>query len=116
MTTDHSSGNNPEPMFVVDPQGIPTSVLDMQQIRAAGLQLSLDMAAHSGDQDELGRITARHLEELGSGELFRYVAAAALWCMTRGLLEPLLVMCEDAGINARESLISAARNPNNDID
>ncbi|MFE5788956.1 hypothetical protein [Rhodococcus erythropolis] len=75
MTTHHSSGNNPEPMFVVDPQGIPTSALDMQQIRKAGLQLSLDMAAHSADKDELGRIAARHLEALGSGELFRYVAA-----------------------------------------
>ncbi|AUS29945.1 hypothetical protein C1M55_01710 [Rhodococcus qingshengii] len=111
MTTHHSSGNNPEPMFVVDPQGIPTSALDMQQIRKAGLQLSLDMAAHSADKDELGRIAARHLEALGSGELFRYVAAAALWSMTRGLLEPLLVMCENAGISARESLLSAARNP-----
>ncbi|OFV77051.1 hypothetical protein [Rhodococcus erythropolis] len=111
MTTDHPFGTEPDPVFVVDPQGIPTSALDLQQIREAGLRLMLDMAAHSADKDELDRIAARHLEALGSGELFRYVAAAALWSMTRGLLEPLLVMCENAGINARESLLSAARNP-----
>ncbi|MCZ9635285.1 hypothetical protein [Rhodococcus sp. BH5] len=82
-------GPLPSQAVIVDDNGVPSAILDVDLIQSAAIRLMYDMAANSGSQSELERISAQYLDEVGV-DLFGYVTTAALKFMTSNVLEPTL--------------------------
>ncbi|MGW6659368.1 hypothetical protein [Rhodococcus sp. NPDC055024] len=99
----------PERVMIVDDDGMPSAVIDMDMVTNAAVRLMYDMAANSGDEGALSKVSAQYLDEVGT-ELFGYTCAAALKMMTANILEPTLETCDRAGIHLRQGLSDAARN------
>lgn len=104
-------GPLPSQVAIVDDNGVPSAILDVDLIQSAALRLMYDMAANSGSQGELERVSARYMDEVGV-ELFGYVTAAALKFMTSNVLEPTLAVLDGVAphIDMRGKLVESALN------
>lgn len=101
----------PELVTVVDDNGIPDAMIDIDVIQAAATRLMYDMAAKSCDIEGMRAVNERYLTEVGP-DLYGYVAGHALMLMAQCVVEPLLVMCDRAGTPRRSDLVDAAANAN----
>ncbi|MHD0282090.1 hypothetical protein [Rhodococcus aetherivorans] len=110
-TAAHERQHHPEHITIVDSNGVPSSVVNVDIIQNAATRLMYDMAAHSGDEPALEAISARYLAEVGV-DVFGYVTAAALKLMTSYVLEPVLQVVDEAlpTIPLRTQLADAAHN------
>ncbi|MGW5299090.1 hypothetical protein ACWEQV_12610 [Rhodococcus aetherivorans] len=106
-----NDNTTPEHITIVDSNGVPSSVVNVDIIQNAATRLMYDMAAHSGDEPALEAISARYLAEVGV-DVFGYVTAAALKLMTSYVLEPVLQVVDEAlpTIPLRTQLADAAHN------
>ena len=104
-------GPLPSQAVIVDDNGVPSAILDVDLIQSAAIRLMYDMAANSSSQGELERISARYIEEVGV-DLFGYVTAAALKFMTSNVLEPTLAVLDGVApdIDMRGKLVESALN------
>ncbi|MDV6275402.1 hypothetical protein R3Q06_18055 [Rhodococcus erythropolis] len=104
-------GPLPSQAVIVDDDGVPSAILDVDLIQSAAIRLMYDMAANSGSQGELERISARYMDEIGV-DLFGYVTAAALKFMTSNVLEPTLAVLDGVApqIDMRGKLVESALN------
>lgn len=104
-------GPLPNQAVIVDDNGVPSAILDVELIQSAAIRLMYDMAANSGSQGELERISARYMDEVGV-DLFGYVTAAALKFMTSNVLEPTLAVLDGVApqIDMRGKLVESALN------
>ncbi|MFC9769331.1 hypothetical protein [Rhodococcus jostii] len=104
-------GPLPSTVVVVGDDGVPDCVLDVDLIQQTAITLMYDMAANSGDQEELEKISARYLDQVGV-EVFGYVTAAALKFMTSNVLEPTLEVLDALAptIGIRHKLTESALN------
>ncbi|WP_182262256.1 hypothetical protein [Rhodococcus sp. UFZ-B548] len=104
----------PENVMIVDDNGLPSAVVNIDIVQNAATRLMYDMAINSGDEAALSRVSKKYLDEVGV-DLFGYVTAAALKLMTAHILEPLLATCDLAGIKLREGLSKAASDAIRDL-
>ncbi|BCF81649.1 hypothetical protein RQCS_11940 [Rhodococcus qingshengii] len=101
----------PEHLTILDDNGIPDAIVNVDVIQMTATRLMYDMAANSGDTAALDQISVRYLDEVGV-DLFGYVASAALRLMTTCVLEPTLAIVDEAlpTIALRTKLEDSARN------
>lgn len=104
----------PENVMIVDDDGMPSAVVNIDIVQNAATRLMYDMAVNSGDEEALKGVSAQYLDEVGV-DLFGYVCAAALKLMTAHILEPLLETCDVAGIKLRDGLTRAAADAKRDL-
>ncbi|MFC9761372.1 hypothetical protein [Rhodococcus jostii] len=101
----------PENVTIVDDNGIPDAIIQVDTIQNAATRLMYAMAANSGDEEALKQVSAKYLDEVGV-DLFGYVTAAALKLMTIYVLEPTLQVIDAAlpTIPMRQKLTDAHHN------
>lgn len=71
--------------IVIDGDGIPAGIVDVDKIQSDGLNLAFLLAAQSGNEDVTERILAEHVERHGTQGI-GYVLMAAIKHMTNDIL------------------------------
>lgn len=79
----------PERIMIVDDNGMPEAIVNMDTVQASATRLMYAMAANSHDEKALAKVSEKFLTEVGV-DLFGMVCAAALKLMTTCVLEPTL--------------------------
>ncbi len=101
----------PSHAMIVDDNGQPLSVMDIDRMQSDSIELAYEMAMHCGDQDALDAIAAKWLTRVGV-DGFGYVAAGALRMMTHFILDPTLQTVDQLApqLRFRDKLADAYRN------
>lgn len=101
----------PDNVMIVDDNGAPLAMLDLDQMQGHSIALAYDMAQHCGDPDALDEVSAKWIDKVGV-DAFGYVAAGALRLMAHNILEPTLQAVDRLAptLNYRGILADAARN------
>jgi|GEM_PF-2555106 len=86
----------PDQVLLVNDAGEPVGMVDMAQLEADSARLCFEYAAAAGDPDELDRIVERWAREVADPSYLGYVSSAALALMTTSVLDPLLVVLDEA--------------------
>lgn len=101
--------------LLVDGDGMPNAVVNMDEIHAAGTRLAFDLAEVADDPPEFERIAEEALERHGD-QAFGWIVAAALKVVVLKVLNPVLDVTDRLHENGalrhdlRAGLVDAARN------
>ncbi|WP_072689374.1 hypothetical protein [Rhodococcus marinonascens] len=101
----------PDTAMIVDDNGAPLAVINIDQMQADSIALAYDMARNCHDVNALDQVSAKWLDKVGA-EGFGYVAAGALRTLTHHILDPTLQVLEEIAptIPLRSQLDDAHRN------
>lgn len=103
----------PSHATILDDAGMPTAVVNIDDIQANAIKLAYDMAAACGDAAALDDVSAFWMDEVGP-DAFGYVAAGALRTLAQYILDPTLMAVEalapEVGKRLRDKLVEGAEN------
>ncbi|NKR31343.1 hypothetical protein GS504_20730 [Rhodococcus hoagii] len=112
MSTNHEIPNPlPQHAMIVDDNGAPVGMLDIDQMQSDSIALGYDMARNSHDDQALNEVSARWLAKLGP-DSFGLVAAGALRMVAHYILDPTLATVDRLApsLGYRQMLDDAYRN------
>ncbi|WML64759.1 hypothetical protein [Rhodococcus sp. AH-ZY2] len=111
MTNNDIPNPLPSHAMIVDDDGQPRSVVDIDRMQSDSIELAYEMAMHCGDEDALDAISSKWLDRVGV-EGFGYVTAGALRMMTHFILDPTLQTVDQLApqLRFRDKLVDAYRN------
>lgn len=84
----------PPHMMIVDEDGVPQGVVDVEQLRRDASLLAYQFAASSGDNAELDRLGVEWSSKL-TGAYYGGVLSGAFSLLVREILEPLLMVLDE---------------------
>lgn len=86
----------PDHVLIVGDDGEPMGMVDMARLEQDSGRLCFEYAAAANDPAELDRIAERWASQENEPHYLGYVAAAALSLMVSAVLDPLLVVLDEA--------------------
>lgn len=93
--------------IVTDSEGVPTAVVNPDQIITTATRLAFRLAAAAGDRAAVDRVMAETLSAAGANG-FGYVCAGALNTLVNEVLAGALDVTDAAGIHLRPGLAALA--------
>ena len=87
--------------------GIPIGVADLMPIVAAGTQYAIDMAKLTNNPAGRAKLAVDYTERFGAVG-FGLIAGTACSVLAASILDPLVTICEAAGISAKEAIAEMA--------
>ncbi|GAB2818764.1 hypothetical protein [Lentzea nigeriaca] len=97
--------------MLVDDDGSPLGMVDMDRIETAGVRLAFEMAAACADVDAVDQVVSDTITRVGVDE-FGYVAGSALAILVKQILAPTLVVTDRMGLDLRTMLRNIANGEN----
>lgn len=111
MTEQHHSTPRPAHAMLIDDNGEPIGVMDLDRMQSDAIELAYEMAMYCDDETTLDTISEKWLNRVGV-DAFGYVAAGALRMMTHYILDPTLQTVDKLApqLRFRDKLVDAYRN------
>ncbi len=99
----------PEHVMIVDDDGTPRAMIDLDKIQADSIALAFDMARVCGDPDALDAVSGKWLDTVDP-ETFGYLCTGALRVLAHNILDPTLQVLDavapNTGMRARLTTIA----------
>lgn len=95
-------------ILLADETGAPAAVLDLAALHAQGRAYACELAATSDDPTAHGRLAGELVAEGAPEVVVNALTGAALACMVREILAPLIEAAEAAGVPLRRQYAEAA--------
>lgn len=85
---------NPSHAMIVNDDGTPRGVIDIDKMQADATILMYEMAAAAGDDDAVDAVAVEWVERLDADSM-GYVSATALTLLARNVLAPILEVLDE---------------------